>query len=68
MSGRTDVPGDLGAVAEARVIALPQHRRSPNREELYNSRRLVTHRQTLRAEPPETPVRNRRRGGRETQI
>ena len=62
MSGGTDARGDLGAVATAQVIALPQHRRSPNREELYNTRRLVTHRQALRAEPPETTVRNRRRG------
>ena len=32
MSGGTDARGDLGAVAAAQVIALPQHRRSPNRE------------------------------------
>ena len=32
MSGGTDARGDLGAVAEAQVIALPQHRRSTNRE------------------------------------
>ncbi|MHB1616029.1 MAG: RNA-guided endonuclease InsQ/TnpB family protein [Metallibacterium sp.] len=32
MSGGIDARGDLGAVAEAQVIALPQHRRSLNRE------------------------------------
>ena len=32
MSGGTDARGDLGAVAGARIIALPQHRRSTNRE------------------------------------
>ena len=32
MSGGTDARGDLGAVAEARIIALPRHRRSTNRE------------------------------------
>ena len=32
MSGGIDARGDLGAVAEAQVIALPQHRRSRNRE------------------------------------
>ena len=62
MSGGTDARGDLGAVATAQVIALPQHRRSPNREELYNSRRLVTHRRVLCAEPLEARVWNARRG------
>ncbi|WP_176212486.1 zinc ribbon domain-containing protein [Metallibacterium scheffleri] len=32
MSGGINARGDLGAVAEAQVIALPQHRRSLNRE------------------------------------
>ena len=32
MSGGIDARGDLGAVAEAQVIVLPQHRRSLNRE------------------------------------
>ena len=32
MSGEIDARGDLGAVAGARIIALPQHRRSTNRE------------------------------------
>ncbi len=32
MSGAIDARGDLSAVAEAQVIALPQHRRSRNRE------------------------------------
>ncbi len=32
MSGEIDARGDLGAVVEAQVIALPQHRRSLNRE------------------------------------
>ena len=32
MSGEIDARGDLGAVAEAQVIALPRHRRSTNRE------------------------------------
>ncbi len=59
MSGEIDAREDFGAVAEVPVIALAQRRRSPSREELYNSRRLVTHRHALRAEPPETPVRSR---------
>ena len=32
MSGEINARGDLGAVAGARIIALPQHRRSKNRE------------------------------------
>jgi putative transposase len=32
MSGGINARGDLGAVAEAQIIALPQHRRSLNRE------------------------------------
>ena len=47
MSGGTDARGDLGAVATARVIALPQHRRSPNREPI--ARRCAPNRSKRRS-------------------
>lgn len=47
MSGGIDARGDLGAVATAQVIALPQHRRSKNRE--LTAQRCAPHRPKIRS-------------------
>ena len=47
MSGGIDARGDLGAVAEAQINALPQHRRSLNRESI--ARRCAPNRSKRRS-------------------